>query len=144
MSNRKNPVRFAVDFAGKKIIGTETSLNKAKRPGSAEYNELCELMEAHPHFKIVAKKTKRNKSKQTYKDLNFTFIEKYISIQKEPEKVMQEYKAVKASAEGLGRSVYPHVKRWFIERFSNESNPFDMDKATREIETAAAQAKVAE
>lgn len=141
MSNRN---RFTVDFAGKKIVGTATSLNKAKRPGSAEYTELYELMEAHPSFKVVAKKTKRNKSKQTYKALNYSFIEKYISIQKDADKIKQEYEAVKTSAESLGRSVYPHVKRWFIDRFSSTDNPFNMDEATKEIETAAAQAAAAE
>jgi len=139
MSNRQNPVRFAVDFANKQIIATEATLNKAKRFGCAEYNELCELMEAHPRFKVVAKTVRRNKSKQTYKALTFTFIEKYISIQPDKEKIMREYRAIKISAKNLGRSVYPDTKRWFIDRFSSEGKPFDMDEATREIENAAAQ-----
>ena len=140
MSNRKNPARFTVDFVSKQIIGTKTSLDKAKRYGTPEYNELCELMEAHPRFRVVTKNVQKNKSKQTYKNLDFKFIEKYISIQPDAEKIMREYEAVKTSAESLGRSVYPHVKRWFIERFSTEEKPFNMDKATREIENAAAQA----
>lgn len=140
MSNRKNPARFTVDFVSKQIIGTKTSLDKAKRYGTPEYNELCELMEAHPRFRVVTKNVQKNKSKQTYKNLDFKFIEKYISIQHDAEKIRREYEAVKTSAESLGRSVYPHVKRWFIERFSTEEKPFNMDKATREIENAAAQA----
>lgn len=132
--------RFTVDFVNKQIIGTKASLDKAKNYGSAEYNELCELIEAHPRFKVVAKAVKRNKSKQTYKALNFTFIEKYISIQADAEKIMTEYAAVKSAAESMNRSVYPRVKRWFIERFSSTDKPFDMDEATKAIETAAAQA----
>lgn len=31
MSNRRNPARFAIDFANKQIIATETVLNRAKR-----------------------------------------------------------------------------------------------------------------
>ena len=143
MSNRKNPVRFTVDFAEKQIIGTVTSLNKAKYPGSDEYKELCELMDAHPRFKVTAKPVKENKSKQTYKALNFTFIEAYISIQSDKEQIMREFEAIKISAKNLGRSVYPDTKRWFIDRFSSEDKPFDMDEAAREIETAAAQAKAA-
>ena len=52
---------------------------------------------------------------------------------------MGEYEAVRSTAESLGRSVYPHVKRWFIERFSSEGKPFEMEEATREIENAATQ-----
>lgn len=131
---------FTVDFVNKQIIGTKASLNKAKHYDNNEYKELCELVEAHPRFRVVAKKVKQNKSKQTYKKLDFTFIEKYISIQADAEKIMTEYAAVKSAAESMNRSVYPRVKRWFIEKFSSEDKPFDMDKATREIETAAAQA----
>ena len=143
MSSRKNSARFTVDFEHKKIIGTRTSLNKAQHYGSPEYKELYVLMEAHPRFKVVAKATKENKSKQTYKSLSFTFIEKYISIQPNNAELMQEYKAVKASAEILKHSVYPRVKRLFIERFNTEDKPFSLEDATREIENAVAQAGVA-
>lgn len=135
--------RFTVDFINKQIIGTKASLNKAKYCDSDEYKELCELVEAHPRFKVVEKKVKQNKSKQTYKKLDFTFIEKYISIQTDAEKIMIEYTAVKSAAESMNRSIYPRVKRWFIERFSSTDEPFDMDKATRAIENAAAQAGAA-
>lgn len=135
--------RFTVDFVSKQIIGTKASLNKAKYRDNDEYKELCELVEAHPRFRVVAKKVKQNKSKQTYKKLDFTFIEKYISIQTDAEKIMIEYTAVKSAAESMNRSVYPRVKRWFIERFSSTDEPFDMDKATRAIENAAAQAGAA-
>lgn len=139
MSNRKNPVRFTVDFEERKIIGTKASLNKAKRYDSSEYKELCLLIAAHPQFEVVAKEVRENNSKQTYKALDFLFIEKYILIQPNRNELMGEYKAVKSTAKSLGRSVYPHVKRWFLEKFSSEGKPFDMEEATKEIENAAAQ-----
>lgn len=143
MSNCKSPARFTVDFVKKQITGTKTSLDKAKHYGSPEYKELCELMEAHPRFRVVTKVAKENSSKHTYKNLNFKFIEKYISIQPDAERIMREYEAVKASAESLGRSVYPRVKRWFIERFSTGDKPFDVEEATREIKNAVAQSGTA-
>ena len=139
MSNCKNTARFTIDFVKKQIIGTKSDLNKAKYYGSDEYEELCELMKAHPRFNVVAKKVKKNEGKQTYSSLNFTLIESYISIQPDAEKIMREYEAIKISAKNLGRSVYPRVKRWFLEKFSSESKPFNVDEATREIENAAAQ-----
>lgn len=135
--------RFTVDFFTKKIIGTKASFDKARRYSSSEYKELCGLMSDNPDFEIVVKEIKQNKSKQSYKKLDFKFIESYISIQPDAEKIMREYEAIKISAKSLGRSVYPDTKRWFLEKFSSEDKPFDMDEATREIETAAAQAGAA-
>ena len=138
MSTRKNPVRFSIDFVNKSIIGTKASLNKAKCYGSDEYTELCELMEAHPRFKVVVKRVNQNKSKQGYKNLSFEFIEKYISIQPDSATVMNEYKEVKHIAASLGISVYPYTKSWFLKRFSVEGKPFNMDKAREEINGLAA------
>lgn len=139
MSSRNKPARFTVDFVNKKIIGTKASLSKAKNYGSDEYNELCELTEAHPRFKVVAKKIERKASKHTYKALNFTFIEKYISIQHNADTLYQEYEQVKETAAILGRSVYPYTKSWFLKKFSNMDKPFDMDEADKKIKSAAAQ-----
>lgn len=125
--------RFTVDFVNKQIIGTKASLNKAKNYGSNEYNELCELTEAHPRFKVVAKTVDRKTSKHTYKSLSFTFIEKYISIQHDADALNQEYEQVKETAVILGRSVYPYTKSWFLKKFSTVEKPFDMDRAIEEI-----------
>lgn len=133
MSNHKNPVHFTVDFVGKQIIGTQASLNKAKRYGSEEYDELCKLMEAHPRFKVVKKEVQENKSKKTYKRLNFPFIEAYISIQPNAAELMKEYRQVKEVAETLGLSVYPHTKSWFLKKFGTEKERFDMKKAIEEM-----------
>jgi len=136
MSNRKSPVRFAVDFASKQIIGTEASLNKAKRYGSNEYNELCRLMEAHPRFSVVKKEIEQSKSKRTYKKLNIAFIETYISIQPHADEIKQEYQNVKTTATSLKVSVYPYTKSWFLKKFGSKDKPFDMDKALEEINNA--------
>ena len=90
--------RFTVDFFTKKIIGTKASFDKARRYGSSEYKELCGLMSDNPDFEIVVKEIKQNKSKQSYKKLDFKFIESYISIQPDAEKIMREYEAIKISA----------------------------------------------
>lgn len=126
MSSREH---FTVDFVKKQIIGTETSLNKAKHPGNKEYKELCDLVEAHPRFRVVAKKIEHQASKQTYKKLNYDFIEKYISIQPDADKIKREYEQVKRVASSLGMSVYPRTKRWFLKKFDS----FNMDEAREEL-----------
>lgn len=138
MSNRRTPVRFAVDFANSQIIGTEASLKKAKRYGSKEYEELCNLTKAHPQFAVVVKELKGSTSKQTYKDLNFVFIEKYISIQNDADKIMLEYKTVKRTAASLGMGTYPYVKSWFLKRFSSKEKIFSMEEAREQIMNADA------
>ena len=144
MSNRKSPVRFAIDFTNRQIIGTEASLNKAKRYGSNEYNELCKLMEVHPRFAVVKKKIEQSQSKKTYKNLSYKFIEKYISIQPNAVEIQQEYQEVKITATALGISIYPYTKSWFLKKFGSKDKPFNMEKAIEAINNvglAAAQAQ---
>ena len=136
MSNRKNPVRFAVDFANRQIIATEASLDRAKRYGSMEYNELCKLMSAHPQFSIVKKAVEQSARKKTYKHLSFAFMEDYISVQPYADELMREYEEIKKDAVNWGVGVYPHTKSWFLKRFSNEDKPFDMERAKDEITNA--------
>ena len=133
MSNRKNSVHFTVDFAKKEIVGTQTALTKAQRYGNDEYKELCKLVEAHPQFKVVKKEVQENKSKKTYKHMDFRFMKAYISIQPNAAELMKEYRQVKEVAETLGLSVYPHTKSWFLKKFGTEKERFDMKKAIEEM-----------
>lgn len=133
MSYRKNTVRFAVDFANKQIIATEANLNRAKRFGSDEYNELCKLMNAHPQFAVVKKEISQSAKKKTYKQLSFAFMEEYISINPRAEEMMLEYETVKGAALDWETSAYPRVKSWFLQKFGTENEPFDMKKAEQEV-----------
>lgn len=128
--------RFTVDFVNKKIIGTKTSLNKAKHYGTPEYNELCELMEAHPRFRVVTKKVKKSTGKHTYKDLNYEFIENYISIQPGSEAIKKEYENIKRIAIHYNFSAYSYTKSWFLQKFGTKDRPFDMKKAKVELKSA--------
>lgn len=138
MNNRRNPVRFAVDFTNRQIIATETVLNRAKRFGSNEYKELCRLTSAHPQFAIVKKEVEQNTKKKTYKHLSFSFMEEYIAIQSDADEVMREYKAIRQVTMELDTGAYPRTKSWFLKKFGTESTPFDMDKAIDEISKARA------
>lgn len=138
MNSRRNPARFAIDFANRQIIATETVLNKAKRFGSNEYTELCRLTNAHPQFSIVKKEVEQSTKKKTYKHLSFSFMEEYISIQPNADEVMREYKAIRQVTMEWETGAYPRTKSWFLKKFGTESNPFDMDKAIDEISKAKA------
>ena len=93
-------------------------------------------MEAHPRFRVVTKKVKKNTSKHTYKDLNYEFIENYISIQPRSEAIKKEYENIKKIAIDYNFSVYSYAKSWFLKKFGTKDEPFDMKKARAELKSA--------
>ena len=134
-ANENMNVRFTIDFINKTISGTQSSFNKAGKGFGDEYEELAAKMAAHPDFKLVVKeqKHKSNKAKRTYDGLNFDFMEAYIEMQPEAQKLKKEYEAVKEMAEIRCSSKYPLTKKWFLGKFGTEDQPFDMEQARKDI-----------
>lgn len=137
-SKTNGNARFTIDFINKAIIGTKTSFAKAGKGISPIYEELAEKMKAHPTFKLKAKEQnkKTRKSKRTYTGMSFNFMEMYISIQKNSERLMSEYESVKAYAKETKFSVYPFTKKWFLGEFDPDNEGFDMKKAVEGITQA--------
>ena len=137
MTNEKTNTKtyFTINFFEGTISGTKTSFNRAGKGISPYYEELTEKMNAHPTSTLVIKepKKKSDKPKRTYFGMDFKFMEKYISIQKNSEQLMVEYKAVKDFAENAHLSVYPTTKKWFLGEFDPDGEGFDMAKAKEEI-----------
>lgn len=131
MNQNAKKCYFTIDFIEKTIAGTKASLKKAGKGSGAEYEELTAKMATHPDFKLVVvePKHKSNKAKTTYKGLDYTFMEAYISTLKNAEAVLTDYNAVKEMARTCGTKAYPLTKKWFLTKFSTEEKPFDMDKA---------------
>lgn len=134
----KTSVRFTINFMTCSIIGTKASFDKASKGSGPIYEELADKIARHPDFKLVIKeqKVKSSKAKTTYEGLTFAFMESYISIQKNGKQIMLEYEAVKKMAEDSKISVYPITKKWFLGEFGTKENPFDMEKAKKEISDA--------
>ena len=134
-ANNKSAVHFTLNFFDKTITGTKASFDKAGKGFGAEYEELTVKMAAHPEFTLVYKEQKHKaaKAKRTYDGLNFSFMEDYIEIQENAADMMAEYKAVKQMAEKCGTKIYPLTKKWFLNKFSTETVPFDMGTAKEEI-----------
>ena len=131
----KNTARFTINFFDKTISGTKTSFSKAGKGISPYYQELTQIMNAHPTFELIIKeqKKKSNKAKRTYNGMDFAFMEDYIKTQKNSEKIMLDYKAIKKFAEDCGFSIYPFTKKWFLGEFDPDGEGFDMEKAKKEI-----------
>ncbi len=128
-------VRFTLDFVNKIIVGTKASFNKAGKGYGAEYEELSAKMTMHPDFTLKVKEQKKqtNRAKRTYEGLDFSFMEQYINTESNAELLRKEYDAVKAEAKEKTGKEYPLTKKWFLGKFSDENNPFDMEKAREKI-----------
>ena len=131
--NRAN-VRFTINFINKEITGSKASFKKASKGFGAEYEELAEKIARHPDFTLVEIEPKKrsNKKKETYEGLNENFMKNYIITLADSKKYLAELEAVKKKAKDMGKSVYPLMKKWFLDTFSVEGK-FDMDKAREEI-----------
>ena len=127
--------RFTLNFVSKTIVGTKASFNKAGKGFGAEYDELSAKMTMHPDFTLKFKEQKKQttRAKRTYEGLDFSFMERYISTESNAALLLKEYNAVKAEAKEKTGKEYPLTKKWFLGKFSDENNPFDMEKAREKI-----------
>ena len=135
MNTTKSNVRFTINFFEQTITGTKASFNKAGKGFGDEYEELAAKIAAHPGFELVVKeqKHKSTKAKRTYDGLDFDFMEAYIEMQNDAQKLKSEYESVKQMAVNCGTSKYPLTKKWFLAKFGTEDQPFDMEQARKEI-----------
>ena len=97
--------------------------------------ELIALMESHSNFELHVIKPKKHitGSKKTYEGMNDAFMKDYISIQENAKSLMEEYEEGKRLAKKDGRSVYPTMKKWFLDQFSSEEEPFDMKEVSARV-----------
>lgn len=131
MSQKNVAPRFVIDFVKKTITGTKASFKKAGSGTGEIYEELANKVTAHPDFTLIIKEQKKhgNKVKQTYEGLDFDLMEKYIAIQDNADMLAIEYCNARKMAKEIGTSVYPFVKKWFLNVFTD----FDTKKAKTAI-----------
>ena len=123
-SSARSNIYFTCNHIDKTIDGTEYHFNKASIPGTAQYKQLMERMEAHPTYTLNPISTKKTSSKRTYAGLNSKLIKEYISIQKNREELEAEYKALIDKEVG-----FPTIKSWFLDKYPK----FNVNKAENEI-----------
>ena len=134
-TNSKPTVRFALNFFEKTITGTKASFNKANKGFGPEYEELTSKMAAHPDFTLEVKeqKSKTTKRKRSYEGLNTKFIEDYIATLDDATAMKAEYEAVQQMAKNCDTKVFSLCKKWFITKFGNEEDGFDMEAGKERI-----------
>ena len=122
MSNNSSSVRFHINFAAKQIVGTKASYAKAGKGYGPIYDELAEKMAKHPDYVCVVKEQKKpEKDKQTYAGMDVKFMLDYASAVNEAS-FRADMEAVRDFAKNTGKSVYPLVKRMFMEHYAPAAN----------------------
>ncbi len=165
MTNNTNKNFFNVNFFDNEekgikantISGPTANFKKASKGSGAAYEELCRLMKEHPTFtleKVEPKKHIEGK-KQSYDGMDFSFMTSYIETLSTATVDNAEYTKVKSYAEDTKHSVYPFMKKWFINKYGvadangkkdklgNVIKHFDMELAKAQI-SAFHQAKAKE
>ena len=136
MNNNSSSVRFTLNFANNTIVGTRASFAKASKGFGPIYDELAELMAKHPTYTVEVKEPKKaGKAKQTYEGMDVKFMLDYAAAVGQPDFRAAMVK-VRDFTKEMGGSVYPIVKRMFLEHYAPEAN--------RRFAYAAAKAIVSE
>lgn len=122
MTTNNRTVRFTLNFADNTIVGTKASFNKAGKGYGPVYDELADLMARHPDYKCVVKEPKKpEKDKQTYKGMNVKFMLDYAAAVGEAS-FRADMVKVRDFTKKNGGSVYPIVKRMFLEHYAPEAD----------------------
>ena len=116
-SYNKNAVSyFTIDFAKKAIVGSKSTIAKAGKIGSPQYEALCSIMKIHPTFTIENKVIAKKKDKLNYKNLTFARMEEIIKMSKNSEMMLNKFEAAKKMAK-MKNSLYPLTKKWFLDNY---------------------------
>ncbi len=118
MTTNSSSVRFTFNFGAKTIVGTKASFDKASKGYGPIYEELTRKMAEHPTFGIEVKAPKKPaKEKQTYKGMDVKFMLDYASAVGEAS-FRADMEAVRDFAKSADKSVYPLIKRMFMEHYA--------------------------
>lgn len=95
----------------------------ARKFGTPEYRNLQEARRDYPNFKVVTVARKTSAKKDTFKRLNYPFMENYIKSHDDAEQsIMKEYMNLRGlSEEAKANLVEPYtygdMKKWFLKTF---------------------------
>ena len=122
MTTNSSSVRFTLNFSAKTIVGTKASFDKASKGFGPVYDELTAMMAKHPTYGVEIKEPKKPaKDKQTYKGMDIPFMLDYAAAVGQAD-FRADMVKVRDFTKASGNSVYPIVKRMFLEHFVRGEN----------------------
>ena len=132
------PIKF--DHPNSTIIINRIFSVKATKFGTEEYAKLNQARKDYPNYDVAVREPiKKNPSKEAFKGLDYTFMERYMKIQKVSERVWEDYQHTRLMTECHSRR-FPIVKQWFLDTFPEVR---DWGRVKKEVDAAAATAKAA-
>lgn len=103
------------------IVMDRTFAKRAENTRSEEYRHLQEVRRDYPTYTVIQRKIKTNPGKESYKGLNYEYMEDYILTHGSAEEIRRnfdKYEELLFIAECHSRSRrYPGIKRWFLETY---------------------------
>ena len=135
---KTSPIKF--DHPNSTIIINRIFSVKATKFGTEEYAKLNQARKDYPNYDVAVREPiKKNPSKEAFKGLDYTFMERYMKIQKVSERVWEDYQHTRLMTECHSRR-FPIVKQWFLDTFPEVR---DWGRVKKEVDAAAATAKAA-
>ena len=138
---KKTQNSYKVDHAARKIIISKDFARKASTIDSPEYDDLKQLREDFPNYKVKPKKNTLNPNKDTFKKLTYDVMRCFIATRYENDNEQQGFlqqfdKILEFSKNQPGP--YAYVKKWFLQNYPNYRDYHPMMKETEQIQSLAA------
>lgn len=110
-----------VNHESKTLIMDRTFAKFAEDTKSNEYEHLQQVRRDYPDYSVEVRKIKRNSQKETYKGLNYEYMEEYILRHETEENaldVIKEFNELRTISRCHKQGVrYPTIKKWFLEKY---------------------------
>jgi hypothetical protein len=110
-----------LDHLNKKIMISKSFAKAAMNPNSTAYQDLADVMAAHPNYKVNQRVIKTNPRKETYEGLTYEYMRDYIILSATPEEelaAVAEFDEMILISKCHARALrYPTIKRWFLAKF---------------------------
>ena len=124
-----------LDHTKRKIIIGKDFNRKQSDTESPEFKKLCEIVERFPKYKVTIKEIKKNSHKESYKGLNYSYMERYISI-KGTRSDRQEYDDMRLLSECHSKR-FPVIKQWFLQKYPEVAEYGAKEEFLTDIKCAA-------
>ena len=106
----------------KEILISKSFQKAAMNPISTEYQDLKEVMNNHPDYRIAKRAIKKNANKKTYAGLNYEYMRRYIMLHSTPEEelaaIAEFENKILISECHSKKDRYPAIKKWFLDKYT--------------------------
>lgn len=124
-----------LDHTKRKIIIGKDFNRKQSDTESPEFKKLCEIVERFPKYRVIIKEIKKNSHKESYRGLNYSYMEKYISI-KGTRSDRQEYDDMRLLSECHSKR-FSVIKQWFLKKYPEVAEYGAKEEFLTDLKSAA-------